>query len=171
MFYVLAIGIGMLFSYAKFVRFGINIFHYSDVLDFLVIPFSDYRILVFTLLSIFIVFGIYLLDRWWHRRYPVSYSKIYFGIDKKTWFTNIFRNGLFLILFLLYLLNGAEMYGKLVEKQIKKQLPIEIRFPDDEVISVKYIGKTKDVIFVLDENNNVKTIPLLSIRMYEIKQI
>lgn len=101
-FYVLAIGIGMLFSYAKFVRFGINIFHYSDVLDFLVIPFSDYRILVFTLLSIFIVFGIYLLDRWWHRRYPVSYSKIYFGIDKKTWFTNIFRNGLFLILFLLY---------------------------------------------------------------------
>ncbi|MEA4809748.1 MAG: hypothetical protein VB136_10935, partial [Macellibacteroides fermentans] len=39
-FYILAIGIGMLFNYTKYNNFDINIFQYSDVLDFLIIPFS-----------------------------------------------------------------------------------------------------------------------------------
>ena len=170
-FYVLAIGIGMMFSYAKFARFGINIFHYSDVLDFMIIPFSDYRILIFTLLSLFIAYGSHCLDRWWQRRYPTSYSKFNFGLNDKNWFKNASRNGLFILLFLMYLLNGAVIYGNVVERQIEKQSPIEICFQDNETLSAKLIGNTKEVIFVLDENKDVKTIPIVSIRMYGTKQI
>lgn len=40
--YILAVGVGMLFNYKKFSKFGINKFDYADVFDFLIAPFSDF---------------------------------------------------------------------------------------------------------------------------------
>ena len=57
--YIIAVGIGMLFSFQKYHRFGINILDYADVFDFLIAPFSDVKVLLFSLVSIF--FGIALI--------------------------------------------------------------------------------------------------------------
>ena len=35
------IAIGMLFTFQRYDEFGINIFEYTDVLDFLIAPFGD----------------------------------------------------------------------------------------------------------------------------------
>jgi len=42
--YLFTVGIGMLFKYHKYDEFGINIFEYADVFDFLIAPFSDFFI-------------------------------------------------------------------------------------------------------------------------------
>lgn len=158
LFYVLAIGIGMLFNYFKFEKFNINIFDYSDVWDFLVIPFSDYRILVFTLISVIVAYGFYRFDAWWHRKYPRSYSKANFGMDKKPWF-NRYLYATILFLFFWYLLIGANLYGSVVQKQINNSNSVQVCFSDNETMSGKLIGKTKDVFFLLSDEK-VQIIPL-----------
>ncbi len=45
--YIFAVGIGMLFNFQKFSEFGINIFEFADIFDFLIAPFSDFKILLF----------------------------------------------------------------------------------------------------------------------------
>lgn len=41
--YIFAVGIGMLFTFQKYSEFGINIFDYADVFDFLIAPFQISR--------------------------------------------------------------------------------------------------------------------------------
>ena len=55
-FYLLLMGVGMLFSYEKYSRFGINIFQYSDIFDFLLTPFRDITIFMFSFITIFMVY-------------------------------------------------------------------------------------------------------------------
>lgn len=54
--YLFAVGIGMLFEAEKFSEFGINIFEYADVFDFLTAPFSDAKILLYAL-GVFLLAG------------------------------------------------------------------------------------------------------------------
>ena len=58
-FYILLIGVGMLFSYSKYSQFGINIFQYSEIFDFLVTPFRDLIILGVTIFTVLISYLIY----------------------------------------------------------------------------------------------------------------
>lgn len=169
-FYILAIGIGMLFNYTKYNNFDINIFQYSDVLDFLIIPFSDLLILLFTIMSILIVYGIYQLDAWWQKRFPGLYSKFNFRLDSKPWF-DAYRQISFLLIFLLYLVIAANVYGKVVRNQIEESSPIALQFTDNENITGRYIGKTKDVLFFIDHQNNVKATPLVNLKMYGTQPI
>jgi len=81
--YILAVGIGMLFNFQKFSEFGINIFDYADVFDFLIAPFSDFKILLFTIISLTLTYFIFRGDLLWKRKFPKSYSKHSFGWDKK----------------------------------------------------------------------------------------
>lgn len=169
-FYILAIGIGMLFNYTKYINFDINIFQYSDVLDFLIIPFSDLLILLFTIMSILIVYGIYQLDAWWQKRFPGLYSKFNFRLDSKPWF-DAYRQISFLLIFLLYLVIAANIYGKMLRNQIEESSPIALQFTDNENITGRYIGKTKDVLFFIDHQNNVKATPLVNLKMYGTQPI
>lgn len=159
--YVLAVGIGMLFNYQKFSEFGINIFDYSDVFDFLIAPFSDYKILLFTIISLAITYLIFRLDLLWKRKFPKSYSKQSFGWDKKKWY-NSFRYLSFIILFIFYLYISADKYGKILKDQILNQSSISIRFSDNEIKKGKMIGKTNDVIFLL-AGEKVEAIPITSL--------
>lgn len=52
--YLLAIGIGMLFNNQKYDAFGINIFDYSSIFDFLIAPFADFRIVAFAIVTMVI---------------------------------------------------------------------------------------------------------------------
>ncbi len=44
--YIVAIAIGMVFLFEKYSQFGINIFDYADVFDFIIAPFADLKVLL-----------------------------------------------------------------------------------------------------------------------------
>ena len=167
-FYILIVGIGMLFTYQKYSEFGINIFDYADVFDFLVAPFSDFKIVLFSTITILLVFLFFKLDSLYKRKFPKNYSSMNFGWDKKSWF-NSYRYFLFFILFILYINLSADVYGKFTSKQTKRKSPINLKYSDNETINGILIGKTKDVIFLL-QGKKVKAIPINSlIKEFEIK--
>ena len=166
--YLIIVGVGMLFNFKKYAAFDINIFDYSDVFDFLIAPFSDFKILLFSALTILLVFIIFKLDAIWRRKHPKTYSKIVFGWDKKSWF-GLYRYVSFIVLFIIYLYFSAGYYGEVTAEQIKKQSPITLKYADNQTIKGVWIGKTKDFIF-LSKNKKVLAIPIQSfVKEYEVK--
>lgn len=165
--YVFAIGIGMLFTYRKYKEFGINIFDYADVFHFLIAPFSDYRILLFTLVSLIFSFVMYRLDLFWKDKFPKLYSWISFGQNNKSWF-GLFRLVTICLVFLVYLDFSATIYGKHTSSRIRRQNSINLKFTDNENLKGIFIGKTKEIIFLLDQGV-VKAIPIShSLKEYNI---
>lgn len=158
--YIVAVGIGMLFNYQKYSEFDINIFMYSDVFDFLIAPFSDFYILLFAAASILFVFVIFKVDSYWQNRWPKSYSRAALGWDKKSWY-NTYRTGIFILSFILYLYLSADYYGRNTKDNILSQKDISIELADNEIKSGKLIGKTKDVVFLL-EGEDVYALPISS---------
>lgn len=166
--YIITVGIGMLFNYQKYSEFHINIFNYSDVFDFLIAPFSDFYILFFATASILIVSILIKLDTLWKNKWPKSYSKANFGRDKKSWYKT-YRIVLFSMSFILYLYLSADLYGRYTKDKIINQNDISVRLADDEIKSGKLIGKTKDVIFLINDEK-VYAIPFASsVKEIEIK--
>jgi hypothetical protein len=165
--YILAVGIGMLFTHQKFSEFGINIFEYADVFDFLIAPFSDFKILLFTIISLSLPYFLFRVDLIWRIKYPKFYSKMYFGLDKKNWF-NLFRYFSYSIVLIFYLYISAEKYGEISKKQIMNQSSIKLRFSDNEIKKGKMIGKINDIIFLL-AGEKVEAIPITSlVKEFEI---
>lgn len=168
--YILAVGIGMLFNYKKYSEFGINIFSYADVFDFLLAPFSDLTIILFTLISLILSYIFFKLDGLLKKNYPRLYSIMNFRADRKKWF-NIYRYMGFGLLTCFYLYTAANIYGNLTYKKIRKQTPIEVRFADNETKKGIMIGKTKDIIFLLCADR-VRAIPIAGlVREYEIPPV
>ena len=159
--YVMAVGIGMLFTFQKFSEFGINIFDYADVFDFLIAPFSDLKIMLFTIVSMTLAYFFFRMDLFWKRKFPKSYTKMNFGWDKKIWY-NSFRVFAFALILVFYLYLAADKYGNISKEEILNQPSIEIRFSDNEIIEGKMIGKTQDVIFLLT-GEKTKAIPITSL--------
>lgn len=167
--YVVAVGIGMLFNYQKYILFGINIFDYADVFDFLISPFSDVKILSFTVISILLALLIAYLDILWKKKFPEAYSRFNLGWDEKSWFTTM-RVISTAILIVLYLIIASGIYGKISREEVLNQPLTRIRFSDDEIKTGKMIGKTNDVVFLLS-GDEVKAIPITSlVKEIEIRQ-
>lgn len=158
--YIFGIGIGMLFSYKQYFHFGINIFEYADVFDFLLAPFVNLSIVLFTIFSLSISYLVVRFDIWYSLKHPQSYSKLNFGMEKKTWF-NAARYIFYSLTFIVYLYAAANLYGKLSVLHIKKQAPVTLRYADNETLEGQLIGKTKDIVFLLCDDH-VKAIPIAS---------
>ncbi len=157
--YIIAVGIGMMFLYKKYHNFEINIFDYADILDFLIAPFSDLKILVFSLSSI--IFGMFIIriDVYWKKNFPDSYSKMNFGLNKKKWFDTV-RYIVYAITLLGYVHYAADIYGTETKEKIETQgKKIEIKFNDAEIKQGVLIGKTTDYIF-LKTSENIVAIPI-----------
>ncbi len=168
-FYILAVAIGMLFNYQKYSEFGINIFDYADIFEFLVAPFSDIIILFFTIGSCIFIYLFFKFDIWMMKKHPKFYSLITLGWDKKTWY-NSNRYVLFVIIFFLFLYSVADFYGELAAEKTKEQTSISLRFLDNETKEGVIIGNTKQVIFFL-EGKKVKAIPFTAlVKEFEIKK-
>lgn len=166
--YILIVGIGMLFTFQKYSEFGINIFDYADIFDFLIAPFSDFKILLFSTITIVLVLILFKFDNMLLRKYPKAYSKMNFGWDKKSWF-DLYRFTALSIVFISYLYISADFYGKFTKKETNRSSPINLKYSDNEVIKGIVIGKTKDMLFLL-QNKTVKAIPINSIvKEFEIK--
>jgi hypothetical protein len=166
--YIIAIGIGMLFNYQKFSEYGINIFEYSDILDFLIAPFADFLILFFTIVSLALAYLFFQLDLYWERKYPKFYSKMVLGLNARSWY-NYVRYSSYLILFILYLYLAADLNGKLARSRSKEKPEIVIKFDNNEIEKGIMIGKTKEIIFLL-KGEDVKAIPITSlVKEFDIK--
>lgn len=159
--YIAAVGIGMLFNYQKYILFGINIFDYADVFDFLISPFSDIKILSFTVVSILFALLIAYLDILWKKKFPKAYSRFNFRWDEKSWFTGLrlLSTG---ILIILYLVIASGRYGLIAKEDVMNQPLTKIRFSDGEIKNGKMIGKTNDVVFLLS-GEKVEAIPITAL--------
>lgn len=166
--YILMVGVGMLFNYKKYAEFSINIFQYADVFDFLIAPFEDYTIFIFSLISVIVPILLYMLDSFWRRKYPKNYRILNFGLNKKSWF-NMYRRLTYTFLFIFYIFISAGIYAGITRKKIEKQAEITIKFSDNEIEKGIVIGKTKEIIFLL-KGKKITAIPLTSVvKEIEIK--
>ena len=140
-FYLLLVGIGMVFNFHKYSEFGINIFQYADVFDFLIAPFQDIFIILFSLLSTIIPYAAFRFDSYLMKNKPETYSKLNFGFEKKSWF-NAYRIIIYSSLFIFYLSEAGSGYGKYFKNRIQDQSTLSIVMLDSKIEQGKLIGKT-----------------------------
>ena len=165
-FYLLLVGIGMLFSYSKYSKFGINIFQYSDIFDFLLTPFRDVTIFVFSFITISLVYLVFITKKIIRKKFPKYYnSKFSFGLYKSYPILSMF------FMFVLYLFIFSGKYGELSKKQIlAKPNNIEITLNNEIIKKGNLIGKNNGYIFLLENENEVKIYPISnSIKVIKIK--
>ena len=81
--YLIMVIIGMIFNYFRFDMFGLNIFQYASVFDFLISPFEDMHILLFIFGSILLVLFTMKMDKLWKKHFPKSYKKWTFIVNQK----------------------------------------------------------------------------------------
>ena len=158
--YLLLVGIGMVFNFHKYSEFGINIFQYADVFDFLIAPFQDIFIILFSILSTIIPYAALKFDSYFMKYKPRTYSKVNFGFDKKSWF-NAYRITIYSSLFIFYIILAGSRYGQFFKNRIQDQPTLSIVIKDNTIEEGKLIGKTKDIIFLMT-NKNVTAIPINS---------
>ena len=90
-------------------------------------------------------------------------------MDKRSWYP-MMRSISVIFISLLYLNGAAEIYGGIKSDEVEDQASIEVRFSDDEIINGKLIGKTQDVLFLLQQDSLVKAIPITAmVKEYDIK--
>lgn len=156
LFYLLLVGIGMLFSYSKYSQFGINIFQYSEIFDFLLTPFRDITIFIFSFITIFIVFLVYKLEKLTKNKFPEFYnSKFHFGLMKSKPILSL------IIMFVLYLFIFSGKYGKMTKKRIlTKPNVIKITLLNGKIKKGKLIGKNNNYVFLLSKGNEVTIYPI-----------
>jgi len=159
--YLIMIGIGMLFNSQKYSEFEINIFQYSSLFDYLISPFEDLRIIIFSFFTLIFTYLIFYIDKWMRRKTPKLYSIFHFGLSKKSWF-DFYLSIIFTIVFIFYLLISADFYGKVSKKNILLQDKVTIKYVDDKEIEGILIGKTTDVLF-LKREEKIVVIPYTSV--------
>ena len=145
--YLLAVGTGMAFQYFKYTFFGINIFEYADVFDFIIAPFSDLWILGSTIVAIVFPYLLIRFEYWAERKYPNFYNKLNLGLNtKKSWTS--FREYAYMLTLIGYIPLAAMFYGLKTKSQIHNSLPIEVTYTDNTTVSGVLIGKTREVLFL-----------------------
>ncbi|WP_193323767.1 hypothetical protein [Marinifilum sp. N1E240] len=166
-FYLFMVGMGMLFKHQKFSEFGINIFQYADVFDFLIAPFQDFIIVLFTFASLTLIYLLYKFDKFLEKKFPKSYSVFSFGLSRKSWHTT-YKKITFMLGLMAYLYFAADYYGELSHSSINSKEKYKIHYIDSKTISGNLIGKNNNVIF-LWVNQRVKILPITdAIRVMEI---
>ena len=159
--YLCIIGIGMVFNYHKYIHFGINIFQYASVFDFLISPFEDYIIILFTLFSLFIPFFLYYTDCLLENKHPKIYRVLSFNMNKKVKYP-LFRFGILAFSVFAYIWIMSSVYGKHAYQKVLDQQDIIVRYTHNGFVVGKQIGKTNDILFLLTEDGKTKAIPIHS---------
>ena len=158
--YAIMVAIGMLFEYHRYKIFGINIFQYADIFDFLIAPFKDFNIIGTLLLIIFSLSLGHILDKFM-KRWPKFYYMANFGITKKSWYNNYVKAS-FVLIFIILLFYASDKLAQSNYKQvIFNKNEVQVIYADNEVIKGSLIGKTKEVVFIF-KNENVTVIPSTS---------
>lgn len=158
--YVLAITIGMIFNYAKYKKFGINVFDYCDLTDFILFPFSDSKILLFTIVLALFCFVLYYVDIKLRDVFPTFFNKK--AISPKQYKTVSLFISTFLFMLFIYIIAGK--YSQNIYNNIELSENITI-YAKTANYTGKYVGKTSDVIFMY-QNNKLHIFPITSNIIY-----
>lgn len=165
LFYLILVLIGMLFEYYYYRYFDINIFAYSDILDFLLAPAKDLTIIIFTIFSIGLSFLFLQLDIWMESRSSRFYNALHFGLVKRSWFRT-YRTISFALITLFYCILSASIYGKAHAKAVHLKPRVEVYFQNQnekpDILNAILVGKNKDYLFLLDDESIIRIIPTIS---------
>ena len=156
--YLVMIGIGMLFNFQKFRLYGINIFEYGDVFDFLIAPFQDRFIILTSAFAVLFPMFFLVLDLLWARKHPKSYAYMSFGWSRKPWY-NTFRTISFFSLFLYCLWEVSLGYGRATYRNLELKRQVSVVFTDHSEIKGYPIGKLQEWIFIMDDDHAIHAIP------------
>jgi len=160
--YLTIVAIGMMFDYEYYSHFEINIFEYSDILDFLLAPVKNLELILFAAASLIAVLIFFQLDKLWQNRWPKSYRRFNLGMSIDA--LKKYRPFIVVISSFAYLNLAASIYGERMYKRFDTSpKEIEVVFESDQrVLSGKLIGKNKDYILLQTEDLAVKAIPISS---------
>jgi hypothetical protein len=160
--YISLIIIGMIFEATYYYHFGINIFEYSDILDFLLAPFRR-PISIYMLLFIIGLSALtYRMDVYTQKRYP-KLHRVFNLYLYDIPFMKRNRIWVFIIMAIILLF----VYANLIGAEARNELPdlpadIEVVFSDTNVPSLtgRKIGQNQQYIFVLEAEEKVRIIPI-----------
>ena len=160
--YLTVVIIGMMFDYDYYKRFNINIFEYADVLDFLLAPVKSITLMLFAFTTVIVVLIFFRLDKLWLAKFPKTYKRFNFGMDKAA--SDKYRPYLFTFALFAYFLLASGVYGKKMYNEFQGETDlIEVIFESDQrVIKGKLIGKNTDYIFLETITKVIKAIPVAS---------
>lgn len=152
--YLLMVVVGMVFNYFKYDAFGINIFQYASVFDFLISPFEDMAILLFIFGSLLLVVFTIAVDYGWKKRYPRSYRKCTFRWMETGWYKSLS----YVLVLGVYVIYAAMFYGSYTYHRVRAKQDVSVRYMDNEQLCGKQIGKVGTTLFLLC-GDEVKLIP------------
>jgi hypothetical protein len=167
--YLLLILLGMLHEFLFFRKFGLNVFDYYDIIDFLLVPLKNAFILLFFVSLILLSLFLIALDEYWERKHPSSYRMVSFGLNTRPWWP-LWRQIQFVLIVLLYTWFAAKGYAHvkhelILQRPENRQITIDFlgEGPEKDMHNATKIGQNKDFLFILpDSSNRVLAIPLNS---------
>jgi hypothetical protein len=150
--YLFLIMIGMIFNAVFYAINHLNIFKYAEISDFLLAPFRDFYILIFTALSIAIILGFYQLDEYLELHYPKFHHKLMMGRDKSKYQLFYETKGV-LLLIGMYIILAAWNYGmyrsvRLDRRQISLERSIFKENKFNPTDTLYYLGNTNQYFFI-----------------------
>jgi hypothetical protein len=160
--YIMLIAIGLFFDFSYYYALKINVIQFVELDDLLLAPIQDVWILVTVFAFCLFVYGIIEWDIWWRKTNPKSYLKWNTWSGNKDPFSEKAmrrRSFLFPLMFIFYIVLGANTYGVLKAKRVKKGQTDKVHLtikdmPTDSLANknkpVFFIGKTKSFVFVYD---------------------
>lgn len=157
--YIFLIFIGMIFNSIYFSMHHINIFRYSDITDFLLAPFRDIFILIFTIGSILMIIIVVRIDDFFMQKFPKTYLKIKVFKKNREKHESWFEVKGVSILIMIYIVAAAFQYAVYRSERIDEQrLKIQDSvFKDNKfnpTDSIYYLGNTNQYIFVKNHSKN-----------------
>jgi len=160
--YLAIVIIGMMFDYSYYDRFGINIFEYADVLDFLLAPVKNVQLMLFAFGTVIVVWLFFKVDQLWQDKFPSSHKRFNFGMTRE--FSKKYRPLMIGFTLIMYFFVAATVYGRRMYNSYQKGTEsIEVVFESDQrVISGKLIGKNTDYLFLESKDGAIKAIPVSS---------
>ena len=164
--YIILIILGMLFESIYYGQFGINIFQYSGILDFLLVPFRRPTVLIILIgLSLFWYFYFITLFNFLKKKTP-KFHKIFYGQSNANEKNIKSQTKSLIIIFIITTIAWAYITSKKEKQNLSKaKIDISIEYEsisNNNFIKGKMIGKNDLNIFILDINNQVQIIPLNS---------
>ena len=145
--YVVLVAIGIIFNGAYYLCFRINVISYSDISDFLMAPFRDMFILIFTIATVFSIYYLNVFDEWLERKYPKLHDSMYMGIDKDKYQKDFAFNGV-LFMIVVYVCLTAILYAEFQAKRVKNGYNSYIH-----VITKDNHFEPSDTLYFIGKNN------------------
>ena len=171
--YVALVAIGITFNSAYYICFRINIIQYSDISDFLLAPFRDPFILIFTIGTIVFLHYNNIFDNWLEEKHPKIHQRLYIGLDKEKFQQWYASKGMVFVI-VLYVYFVALLYGIFQSNKVKKGESdyICVIMKDNHfepTDTLYFVGKNNGFTFLYNKNKKqTNIIPMSDVLRIEV---